>query len=458
MTTWMTQNNSVGLGDWIFNGETLAINSSGNYIGAANVWDTPSGDCPKGEYFVGSAAVQDGFAPVDINDQNVVIGTIGDSVVLRNPPATNASSSDRMLQAYGVPSRITSASGTNDYLILGEGGYGEQMLWHYNPLTQQYQCDPIQSLIPRSSNWTLVPYAGTNINNNGCVVTKATGLDGKTDVVILAPVGINVTSYLNPAPGSPITSASATCVGEPVTLNISGVNAIPGYTLVTNYNWHVPGGIKGFNDQATGSPVTPFLPSDLTGTSITPYYPVVQQTNPQGMISTSGTETVSCDLTLFNGGTCTVTGPLNIVAPQCTITSVTMNPVGKQISGPGSSTEDLFLGSDSGVETTSNGININYTMQPTSPFLSGSAICAQVIASSIMTQAGSPYTITNALDKSFPYTLQSQTPNSFMCDSPAQRGNTPAACPLSIQETYQAYVMYLPNIPNAIYVPLKCVT
>ena len=291
-------------------------------------------------------------------------------------------------------------------------------------------------------------------------------------------------SYLNPAPGQTITTATSVCVGEPVTLSITGTNFtsvtgtsapylvcitgdnsldITGTNFVIGYNWHVPGAIKNYLPLDSGgnpviNPVIQLSSSDTTASSLTVYYPVVPESGTSSTPLTSGTAIVSCDLTLITGGTMTVSGSLNVVAPQCTISSVTMNPVGKSQSASNSVTEDMFLGADVSMLTPTNGINIFYTVQPTSPFLSGTAICAQIIESSTMTQAGSPYTITNALDKSFPYALDAQNPGHFMGDSPAVRGVTEAASPTSIRETYQSYMMYLPNIPNAIYVPLKCVT
>jgi hypothetical protein len=193
---FIDENNGTGAATWIFWSSIIAMSSSGQYIGSAGVGPAPDPGDPgseegpsEGQNFLDSSTFPAGFTPVDVNNNGVVLGTLGSSMVLRTGVG---SSNDVILPNGGFPQRLTSESGT-DYLILGDTGAGKPALWHQSPQTLQYQCDPIQSLISPTSGWTLFPYSIANINDYGCMVGAASGTDGNIHTVLLLPVSESTT-------------------------------------------------------------------------------------------------------------------------------------------------------------------------------------------------------------------------------------------------------------------------
>ena len=199
----------------------------------AQAYQTPGYPAEDSSYFINDTDLStgDAFQPADINNSNVVVGALNGSVDIRQAGASP--SQDQILDTPGTPARITTDLNTSDqnphYIILGNTGDWLPSLWQYNPdpTVQKYQCDQIQDLISDPAYW-IDTISG--INDYGCLVGEAYDYNdnGNLHAVLLVPVGINEVTYLNPAPGRSLTSASAAIVGEPVTLSISGTNLIPG--------------------------------------------------------------------------------------------------------------------------------------------------------------------------------------------------------------------------------------
>ena len=309
------------------------------------------------------------------------------------------------------------------------------------------------------------------IANTGTLSTTGTGSMQKA--VLLVPVQINEVTSQNPAPGRPLTSASAAIVGEPITLSISGTNIIPGYNFITAYKWHVPNAIKNYNPFASGTavndpPVIQLQTSDLNAsTTGTLYYPVVPQNSSSGSIATSGTESVSCDLTLSTGGTCTVIAPLRIVAPSVQITGSMPGPlnlsnttsgttaIGTFIDGGNSV---LFTTEPSGVVTRSPGVT------PPTGFTSGSAGWLQVLSDNVnATASGSHTNVLNQVnynDHGFPYPggqmqwILSGNSSDSSYDSPSWPADYPPQTELDRTFSAGMYYMWISNVPKSIWVPL----
>jgi hypothetical protein len=332
-------------------------------------------------------------------------------------------------------------------------------------------------------NWTFAQVqlpAGTSINeyitinSSGIIAAKGSPPGGQvTDPLLLVPVQINEVTSQNPAPGRPLTSASAAIVGEPITLSISGTNIIPGYNFITAYKWHVPNAIKNYNPFASGTavndpPVIQLQTSDLNAsTTGTLYYPVVPQNSSSGSIATSGTESVSCDLTLSTGGTCTVIAPLRIVAPSVQITGSMPGPlnlsnttsgttaIGTFIDGGNSV---LFTTEPSGVVTRSPGVT------PPTGFTSGSAGWLQVLSDNVnATASGSHTNVLNQVnynDHGFPYPggqmqwILSGNSSDSSYDSPSWPADYPPQTELDRTFSAGMYYMWISNVPKSIWVPL----
>jgi hypothetical protein len=341
-------------------------------------------------------------------------------------------------------------------------------IWQYNPQTQKYQCDQIQALI--SPNVGLTISWMTGINDTGCLVGEASDSGGNLRGVLLLPVTINVMSYLNPAPGEPLASASAVCVGEPVTLTITGTNDIPGYNFVAGYNWQVPNAIKNFIVSSGSGPIMQLSSTDTTASSLKVYYPVVPQVGSSSAISTSETITVSCDLTLVTGGTCTVTGSLNLVAPYVQITGSAPGPlsvsntttsgtaVGALLDGCNA---DFFPYNPNGLDANSLGVS------PPSGFTSGSAAWLQVITDTVNATANGVYgnviSYTFSNDHGFPYghaygatIMPGNTPYSVN-DSPIWFADNPPQTELDRTFSGGMYYMWNSGIPQSIWVPLRAI-
>jgi hypothetical protein len=188
-----------------------------------------------------------------------------------------------------------------------------------------------------------------------------------------------VQSYLNPT-GQITQFAQPTCVGEPVTLSITGTNDIPNYNFVTGYNWHLPNAIKNFQvtsgTNPGNNPRIQLSSADTSGSSLTLYYPVVQQAGLAGTASTTGTEIISCDLSLITGGTCTVTGTLNLVAPTVQVTGSQSDQLRVL---PGYTINDDDSASIVDGELRDGMDGTAQTLIPPSPFASGSTCWAQTI-------------------------------------------------------------------------------
>jgi hypothetical protein len=310
----------------------------------------------------------------------------------------------------------------------------------------------------------------TGINDTGCLVGEASDSGGNLHGVLLLPVTINVISYLNPAPaGQPITSASATCVGEPVTLSITGTNDIPGYNFVAGYNWHVPGAIKNYLVNSGSNPVIQLSSTDTTATSPTLYYPVVQQNGAPGTVSTSGTEMISCDLSLVTGETCTVSGTLHLEAPTGNVSATTLNPVQDQAGQAG----DRYITNDSVIYGSLNaigdeleihaGIDMSYAVQ-NPPDFTGSSAAVQIANNlAIRDNTGNPPSsrpdVHGELDTSFPYPAPLQIFGSKVWDGPAYENLPEGLAPWSVAgDQYTMYIMYKPTISNSIWVPVASLT
>jgi hypothetical protein len=288
-------------------------------------------------------------------------------------------------------------------------------------------------------------------------------------------VTINVISYLNPAPaGQPITSASATCVGEPVTLSITGTNDIPGYNFVRSLQWNVPNAIKNYNPNALGyafgdPPIISLTVSDGTSSPIAVYYPIIPQSGISSTTITSGTTPISCNLTLITGGTCTVSGLLRLVAPAVQITGSMPGALGTLTIASGTTSTGL-LGDGYNrtyFPTSFDGMDINSSgVTPPQGFTSGSATYLQVITDVISAVTSGTYASGNvendvdANDHGFPYgTWEGQyVAGNVPCsvsDSPLWHATEPPQTELDRTFTGWMYNMWISDVPKSIWVPLS---
>jgi hypothetical protein len=288
-------------------------------------------------------------------------------------------------------------------------------------------------------------------------------------------VQINEVTSLNPSPGRPLTSASAACVGEPITLSISGTNIFPGYNFVTGYNWHLPNAIKNYNPFASGSmdgdaPITALSGSDTSAGSLTVYYPAVPQTGSSSSVATSGTESVSCDLTLSAGGTCTVTAPLNIVAPSVQVSGSMPGYLNLANTRSGDvatgvfidgANNNLFTGEPSGFQANSSAVT---WVTPKVGFTSGSCAWLQVIndtANHVSTEGyQNLINYVNYNDHGFPYPfgdldyiVQGSIPE-FTSDNPSWSANYPPETELDRTFSAGMFYMWISDVPKSIWVPL----
>jgi len=340
---------------------------------------------------------------------------------------------------------------------------------------------PTLQQVALPSNVSISSSSPVILNAQDILAEIGTITSGSTTVpnaaLLLVPLQINEVTSLNPSPGRPLTSASAACVGEPVTLSISGTNIFPGYKFVSSLQWNAPNAIKNYDTGAFGSnyglpPIVNLTLSDSTSSPISLYYPVIPQSGDSTTTVTSGTTPVSCTLTLVTGGTCTVTGSLNLVAPAVQITgsmpgllgTVTKGSVGYLGDGYNAA---QFPHSSVGMEINSSGV------MPPHGFTSGSAAWLQVITDVVSAVTNGTYAYgnqeddVNANDHGFPYPswagpnvsgtvpyVSGNVPFTTS-DSPIWPVIEPSQTELDRTFNGMMYNMWRSDVPNSIWVPLS---
>jgi len=425
--------------------------------------------------------------PHAISDNNQVIGLTGNTGYLWTSGSGSLPISQLLpTQFQGeisdiLPMAISSANAAGRVAIL----FNAQYQTNSNDATASgtflltivggANSNPIQ-LVSTPSNITTDFSSGFGssaaLNNQSLIADIANVAGSSTKhATLLVPIGINVVSSFNPNPGKPITSSSAVCVGEPITLSITSS------TFVSSYNWHLPGAIKNFFVTSDSNPRIELSSTDFSAASPILYYPVVPQSGASSTIATSGTEVVSCDVTLVFGGTCSVTGSLALVAPAVTVTGSAPGPIyvsknelslatsGVLADGEDSALPDPPPSYGDGMDGDSQGV------APPSPFTSGSIAWLQVISDTVSAVSSGTYAYgnvtnyTNVNDHGFPYgntftppwTIKPGSSSYHTADGPEYEADNPPMTELDRAFSGKMYYMWLSDAPNSIWVPLRAI-
>lgn len=291
---------------------------------------------------------------------------------------------------------------------------------------------PTNSTIPVTIN-----SSRTNTDSGGGLCTT------KQTVVNLIPDNIT-------RDGKLIYSTNDTvCVGQQINLTnlVSGIPA----SAITGYHWNIPGNT--FKNYATNSAgqftgvLTTLQTNDLVKPGISFYW-----------IDGATNRVVSCTATIY-GHTNTATASLNIEAPTVSIdTSDTdgVAAVDQNYMGPSGPTEANNIAVHFG-DGALTGVKFVANVTPPPDFSTAHYTWIQLTTLSMSASSGGTnYSfgpVINALDSSAPY----GPPDILFADSPGQN-NIPQGESYSFDtDNFVTYLLWLPNLPNAQYVPVKSV-
>jgi len=249
-------------------------------------------------------------------------------------------------------------------------------------------------------------------------------------MMILA--GNNMTDFADMDSGN-----NTVIIGEQINLAIDLGSLPDSMTNQVSYQWHLPSdNFQSFDPTASSDPEEDFQSDDYQGDGMTFY-----------LTTPNGNDEVSCDITI-QGVTITVYGYLNVVGPTVNMTAEYQTGIEILNGSHNNATVQL------GPEGNSQGIVFNSSDLQNPRGFNGYTIFAQIVSSSTATSGshnvfGDP--ISNKLDTAFPY--PGSLPNFSVVDDP----DFPLEglySPFAWKESFKMYLLFLPNTPNANWVPL----